>query len=124
MTGRPIIAVVDDDQSVRQALEGLLRSAGLCVAAFASAEEFLRSADLGATACLILDLQMPGMSGLDLQQRLVRGGHRMPIVVLTAHGDDEARARAIGAGAAAFMPKPFDGDLLLKAVEAAVANHP
>jgi FixJ family two-component response regulator len=116
----PVVSVVDDDESVRQAIEGLLRSAGLQVAAFASAEEFLRSRHLQTAACLILDLQMPGMGGLELQKRLAQAGHRIPVVILTAHGDDHARTNALRAGAVAFMPKPFDGEVLLRAVEAAL----
>lgn len=119
----PVISVVDDDESVRQALEGLLRSAGLQVATFASAEEFLGSRQLRTAACLILDLQMPGMGGLELQQRLAEAGRRIPVVVLTAHGDDDARAKALAAGAVAFMPKPFDGEALLGAVEVALTGN-
>ena len=115
-----LISVVDDDESVREALEDLLHSAGLEVATFASAEEFLGSGHLRTAACLILDLHMPGIGGLELQQRLARDGYRIPTVILTAHGDDDARTKALGAGAVAFMPKPFDGEALLRAVEAAL----
>jgi two-component system response regulator FixJ len=114
------VSVVDDDESVRQALAGLLRSAGFQVSTFASAEEFVASAQLGESRCLILDLRLPGMSGLELQQRLANEGRRLPIVILTAHGDEEARARALKAGVVAFMPKPFDGEVLLRTVEAAL----
>ena len=117
-----IVTIVDDDAAVRQAVEALLRSAGFQVATFASAEEFLASPYLGRTGCLILDLQMPGMRGLELQERLAREGRRIPVVVLTAHGDDEARSRALAAGAVAFMPKPFDGDALVAAVEATLST--
>lgn len=119
----PVISVVDDDESVRQALAGLLRSAGLQVATFASAQEFLGSRHLRTAACLILDLQMPGMGGLELQQRLAEAGHRIPIVVLTAHGDEDARAKALAGGAVAFMAKPFDGEALLGAVEVALKSR-
>jgi FixJ family two-component response regulator len=118
-----LISVVDDDESVREALEDLLHSAGLEVATFASAEEFLGSGRLRTAACLILDLHMPGMGGLELQERLARDGHRIPTVILTAHGDDDTRTRALGAGAVAFMPKPFDGEALLRAVEAALKSR-
>jgi len=118
-----LVAVVDDDESVRQALEGLFRSVGLQVAAFASAEDFLRSHHLRITGCLILDLRMPGMGGLELQQRLAGEGHRIPIIILTAHGDEEARPRALGAGAVAFLRKPFDAEALLSAVGAALRNQ-
>jgi FixJ family two-component response regulator len=120
MGGGHLISVVDDDEYVREALADLLQSAGLEVATFASAEEFLGSRYLGTSACMILDLQMPGMGGLELQQRLARDGQRIPIVVLTAHGDDDARAQALAHGAVAFMRKPFDGEGLLRAVEAAL----
>jgi FixJ family two-component response regulator len=119
----PVISVVDDDESVRQALEDLLQSAGLEVATFASAEEFLGSGNVRTAACLILDLQMPGMGGLELQERLAEAGHRIPTLILTAHGDDDARTRALGAGAVAFMRKPFDGEALLRTVDAAVKSR-
>jgi FixJ family two-component response regulator len=115
-----VVGIVDDDEGIRQALDGLLRSAGFQVMTFASAEAFLSSTHLQLTACLILDLRMPGMDGLKLQRRLATSGHRIPIIVLTAHGDDEARARAMGAGAIAFLTKPFDGDALLVTVTQAL----
>lgn len=118
-----LISVVDDDESVREALEDLLHSAGLEVVTFASAEEFLGSGHLRTAACLILDLHMPGMGGLELQQRLARDGHQIPTVILTAHGDDNARTNALARGAVAFMPKPFDGEALLRAVEAALKGR-
>ena len=108
-----VVSVVDDDESVRRAINSLLRSVGFRVAAFASAEEFLGSEGLGRTECLILDLQMPGMDGLQLQRRLNLDGHRFPIVILTAHGDADMRARVMDAGAVAFLLKPFDGDTLV-----------
>src|SRR5260370_29358618 len=120
--GAPVVSVVDDDESVRQSIDALLRSVGFRVAAFASAEEFLGSEDLGRTACLILDLRMPGMDGLQLQRRLNLDGHRFPIVILTAHGDADARARAMDAGAAAFLLKPFAGDMLVATVRRAAAR--
>lgn len=119
------MSVVDDDQSLRDALRGLFRSAGVSIAAFASSEAFLRSRELRKTRCLILDLRMPGMGGLTLQQRLVHDGHAIPIIVLTAHGDDDVLAAALRGGAVAFLPKPFDGGVLLGVVESALArNHP
>jgi FixJ family two-component response regulator len=118
-----LISVVDDDESVRQALDGLLRSAGLRAVVFASAEAFLRSNARPSTVCLILDLRMPGMDGRELQQRLLDDGHRIPTIVVTAHGDDTSRAWALGAGAVAFMPKPFDGDALLATIKSALARH-
>jgi two-component system, LuxR family, response regulator FixJ len=123
MCGDSLICVVDDDESVRQALDGLLRAAGLRVAAFASAEAFVRSEELPSTACLILDLRMPGMDGRELQQRLLDDGHCIPTIIVTAHGDDTSRAWALGAGAVAFMPKPFDEDALLAAIKSALSRH-
>jgi FixJ family two-component response regulator len=114
-----IVSIVDDDPAVRQAIGGLLRSAGLPVAMFGSADEFLRSPDRWATRCLILDLRMPGMDGLMLQHELRSTGHRFPVIIVTAHGDPEVRARALDAGAEAFLPKPVDGDVLVAVVESA-----
>jgi two-component system, LuxR family, response regulator FixJ len=93
------------------------------VGTFASSEDFLGSRELGTTGCLILDLRMPGIGGLELQQRLAGAGRRLPIVILTAHADHEARARARRAGAAAFLPKPFDAETLLSTVEAALMER-
>ena len=119
MTAGPSVAVVEDDQSVREAIDTLLRAGGFRVASFGSAEEFLESEGVALTECLVLDLRMPGMDGLQLQRRLNLDGHRFPIVVLTAHGEAEARARAMQAGAVAFVQKPFDGDVLLATVRSA-----
>ena len=123
MCDESLISVVDDDESVRQALDGFLRAAGLRVAAFATAEAFLRSKELPSTDCLILDLRMPGMDGRELQQRLLDDGHRIPTIVVTAHGDDTSRAWALVTGAVAFMPKPFDGDALLATIKFALTRH-
>lgn len=112
------VAVVDDDASVREAIDGLLRSAGLRVAAFGSAEEFLQLADSRSVGCLILDLRLPGMDGLALQRQLSRERTRLPVVVLTSHGDEAAAKRAVDAGAVAFLAKPFDGDMLIRLVKA------
>jgi FixJ family two-component response regulator len=117
MRSRELVSIVDDDESVRQALEGLFRSVGLQVAVFASAEHFLRSSYLATTRCLILDLQMTGMDGLALQRRLTEDGRRIPIIIITAHGDDETRVHALRAGAAAFLSKPFDAETVLRLVE-------
>ena len=123
MCDESLISVVDDDESVRQALDGLLRSAGLRVAAFASAETYLGSKELQSTECLILDLRMPGMDGRELQQRLLDDGHRIPTIIVTAHGDETSRAWALGAGAVAFMSKPFDGDALLATIKSTLTRH-
>jgi FixJ family two-component response regulator len=114
-----VIAVVDDDQSVRMALASLLRSVGFVVLLYASAEEFLRSKDVQSIACLILDLRMPGMDGLQLQRHLREEGWLVPTIFLTAHGDDRGRAQAFAGGTLAFLPKPFDADVLLRAVQSA-----
>jgi FixJ family two-component response regulator len=115
---RPLISVVDDDDSVREALESLLRSAGFKAEVFASAEQFLNSDRAREVDCLIVDVRMPGMNGLELQRRLAAGGSRVPIVFITAHGDELARAHALRAGAVAFLRKPFSEQALLNAVHA------
>jgi FixJ family two-component response regulator len=117
-----LIGVVDDDASIRGALDGLLRSAGFRVVTFPSAEALLVSTHLQTLACLILDLQMPGIDGLSLQRRLADEGYRIPIIVLTAHGKSETRTRAVDAGAMAFLTKPFDSGLLLAEVTRAVTR--
>ena len=114
------IAVVDDDESVRMAMASLLRSVGFVVLLFASAEEYLRGRNGQPIACLILDLRMPGMDGLQLQRHLRAGGVLVPTIFLTAHGDDRARTQALAGGATAFLPKPFDADVLLNAVTSAL----
>ena len=111
---RPVVSVVDDDESLRRSLRNLLRSVGLGVETFASAEEFLASAQRENTGCLVLDLRMTGMSGLDLLRHLAAAKVRVPAVVLTAHGGEEIRQRCLGAGAVAFLDKPFHGDALLE----------
>jgi FixJ family two-component response regulator len=114
-----VIAVVDDDESVRMALASLLRSVGFMVLLYASAEEFLGGRDVRSIACLVLDLRMPGMDGLQLQRQLRAAGWLVPTIFLTAHGDDRGRAQAFAGGALAFLPKPFDADVLLSAVKSA-----
>jgi FixJ family two-component response regulator len=112
-----MIAIVDDDQGVRIALERLVRSWGHNASTFGSAEELLESEKLNSTSCLITDLQMPGLTGFDLQDRLIAGGHRIPVIFITGHPDDNARARAMKAGAAAFLAKPVDADHLIGCIE-------
>src|SRR5271155_3793277 len=117
-----MIAIVDDDELMRTALQGLLKAAGLLARVFASAEEFLRSGYQHDTACLITDIRMPGMSGLELQTRL-NGDHcRIPTIFITAHGDAKMRMQAMKAGAMDFLAKPFDDEALLESVRAAMAN--
>ncbi|ACK51603.1 response regulator receiver protein [Methylocella silvestris BL2] len=111
------ISIVDDDAEVRSATASLLRSIGLDVCTFASAEDFLASTELHETACLIADVHMPGMSGLELQGRLLPMARRFPVILMTAHPTDGARAEAIAKGAAGFFAKPFDADALLACVE-------
>jgi FixJ family two-component response regulator len=115
-----IVSVVDDDASLRRSVRNLLTSVGFQAEAFASAEEFLASPQRASTGCLVLALRMGGMSGLDLLKHLSATRSRIPVVILTAHGDDEARQRAMQAGAVAFLGKPFRGDALLAAVRTAL----
>jgi two-component system response regulator FixJ len=117
---RPVVSVVDDDESLRRSLRNLLRSVGFGVETFASAEEFLKSSQRENTGCLVLDLRMTGMSGLDLLRHLAVADSRIPAVILTAHGDEETRRRSLQAGAVAFLDKPFRSDALLDAVRAAL----
>jgi FixJ family two-component response regulator len=119
-----VICIVDDDASVREALEGLLRSAGFRVEVFRSAAEFLRSARVSDAACLILDVRMPGMGGLELQEELVGSNRTVPIIFITAHGDADARGHALERGAIGFLQKPFNDDALLDAIGAALAASP
>jgi FixJ family two-component response regulator len=121
MATTPLVSVVDDDESVRESLRGLIRSVGLRVQTFASAEEFSNSEQLERTDCLILDYCMPGMSGLDLQRHLALSRRDIPIIFITAHGSDESvRARALRGGAVAYLIKPFSEDSLLRAVNTAL----
>lgn len=124
VTEVPVISVVDDDPSVRAAAERLLRSLGFSAHAFSSAEEFLLSPRLNDTSCLIADVQMPGMSGVELQEHLIAQGHRTPIIFITAFPDDRIRERAMKAGAVCFLSKPFDGMGLLQCLERALMRHP
>jgi FixJ family two-component response regulator len=119
-SGSPLIAVVEDDGSFRRAIRRLLKISGWRVEVFASAEDFLHSAHLRGTACLILDVRLPGMSGLELQQRLAELNYHIPIIFITAHADDDARSAAIQAGAVDFLHKPFREEALLRAVGSAL----
>ena len=114
------ISVVDDDESLRRSLRNFLRSVGFRVETFASAEEFLRSAQHENTGCLVLDLRMTGMSGLDLLRHLAVANVRVPAVILTADADEKMRQRCLGAGAVAFLDKPFRGHALLDAIQTAL----
>jgi FixJ family two-component response regulator len=112
----PLISIVDDDDGVRQALKSLIDSVGFRAEVFGSGEEFLKSAFLWQTDCLIADVRMRGMSGLELQERLSAAGSSIPIVFISAHDDNEARARGLRAGAIDFLQKPFSEDSLLGAI--------
>jgi FixJ family two-component response regulator len=114
------VAIVDDDELMRGALQGVLKEAGLPARAFASGEEFLRSGAQHLSTCLIPDNRMPGMSGLDLQVRLNAEQIRIPIIVITAHGEERIRMQALRAGAVDFLVKPFDDEVLLRSVRAAL----
>jgi len=117
-----MVAIVDDDDLMRSALQGLLKAVGLPARAFASAEEFLRSGQQHETACLIADIRMPGMSGLELQAQLIADHCRIPTIFITAHGDAKMRMQALRAGAVEFMAKPFDDEALLESVRAALES--
>ena len=117
-----LIAIVDDDELMRNALQGLLKSVGLPARTFASAEEFLHSGQQDQTACLIADIRMPGMSGLELQAKLNAARCRIPTIFITAHGDSKMRMQALRAGAVEFLAKPFDDEVLLGNVRAALDN--
>ncbi|HXX75095.1 MAG TPA: response regulator [Nitrospiraceae bacterium] len=113
---RALVSIVDDDESVRRALKRLIQSVGLRAEVFASVDELLYSGQLGNTACLILDVVMPGTGGLDFQRRLTSAKQHIPIVFITAHDDDHARQSALALGAAAFLRKPFSDEALLDVV--------
>src|SRR6202162_4963737 len=117
-----LVAVVDDDELMRSALQGMLKSVGLPSQVFVSAEEFLQSGQQRQTACLIADIRMPGMSGLELQAKLNADRCRIPIIFITAHGDERMRMQALRAGAVDFLAKPFDEEILLESVRAALEN--
>ena len=115
-----MIVIVDDDEGVREATKTLVRSLGYNASTFGSANEFLKSEKVHDTSCLITDLQMPGLSGIDLQDRLIASGYRIPIIFITAYPDEKARARAMNAGAIGFLSKPCNDDLLLGCLEKAL----
>ena len=118
-----LVYVVDDDESARKGLARLIRSAGLTVKTFASAEELLVAPRPPIPSCLVLDVNLPGLSGLDLQQELAKSGHQVPIIFLTGHGDIPMTVRALKAGAANFLTKPFDGEELLQAIQQCISWH-
>jgi FixJ family two-component response regulator len=119
-TTKTLISVIDDDESIRRTTTLLVESLGLRVAAFASAESFLQSGQVGDTSCLILDLRMPGMNGLELQSELAAAGYGIPVIFITAYDDKDSRGRAMQAGAVAFLDKPFNNEQLLQTVRSAL----
>ena len=119
-TERPLLSVVDDDESIRESLPDLLGEFGFAARAFSSVQEFLSSDHVDETRCLILDVAMPGMTGLDLQQELKRRGQEIPIIFITGQKDDGIRKQALAQGAVSFLYKPFSDTALLDAVNAAL----
>jgi FixJ family two-component response regulator len=116
----PVISIVDDDDFVRAATNRLVRSLGFSAPTFASAEEFLRSPDLNHTTCVISDIQMPGIGGIELQRMLIASGKNVPIIFITAFPDERIRAQAMKAGAICFLSKPFEGPTLIQCIENAL----
>ena len=124
MAERPLVAIVDDDQSIRNATRDLLRAAGFATATFEDAENFLGSASRASVACLVADMRMPGMTGLELYQALVASGDRIPTVIITAHPEELTQSRAREAGITCYISKPFAPDDLLECVREALAKSP
>ena len=122
MTGVPLISIVDDDDSLRNSLDNLIRSVGYRAQGFPSAEALLSSNQLHDTACLILDVRLPGMNGLELQRRIVAAKWRIPIIFVTSHADGDAQARALKAGAVDYLYKPFREEQLLSAIDVALKH--
>jgi FixJ family two-component response regulator len=119
----PIIAVIDDDASVRVGTENLLSSLGYTVHTFRSAEEFFRSSLRNDISCVIADVRMPGMSGLELQTQLLKQGQRLPFIFITAFSEEAVRAKALSAGAICLLTKPFNKATLVQCLDAALAGH-
>ena len=119
---RPLIAIVDDEESVRRAIKRLIISAGLDVVAFCAGREFLDALPWRRPDCVVLDLHMPGMSGFDVQSQLAQDGQKIPLVVITGHDTADSKARVLAAGAAAYLRKPVQGTLLLEAIMNAIAR--
>jgi FixJ family two-component response regulator len=123
LTRKSVIAIVDDDEPLREALESLMKAAGYSAKTFATAEEFLACDDCDKTACLILDVRLPGMSGIELQKQLTEASRRLPIIFITAHGDASLRDSLMRAGAAAFLYKPVRSGALLKEIRRALETN-
>lgn len=122
MVRTPVIAIVDDDQSVRLAIDNLVRSLGYESNQFSCAEHFLAGANLKRTSCLITDVQMPGMSGLELQSELINIGLDMPIIFITAYPEESMRKRAKACGAKCFLSKPFEGQTMIECIERVIQS--
>jgi FixJ family two-component response regulator len=120
---RPLVGIVDDDEDVRSAIHAVLKSEGFTTLAFASAQEFLRCGKRADTACLIVDINMPGMCGLELLAKLADDGERTPVIFITAYGSERTRTRAMDAGALDFLEKPFEDTVLIERVRAAVGTR-
>ena len=119
---KPLISIVDDDESMREALKGLMRSLGYTAEAFASAAEFLNSRRVPRTSCLIADVMMPGMTGVELHRHLVTSGKTIPTILITAHPDDSVRERALADGVIGYLSKPFSEHDLLACIRSSLAN--
>jgi FixJ family two-component response regulator len=119
----PVISIVDDDQSMRDAMSALVRSLGFAAATFASAEDFLESAHVDDTSCLITDVQMPGLSGVELQSHLIADGRVMPIIGVTAHPEESIRTQMMEAGAVGFLSKPFNDECLIDCIATALKSR-
>jgi FixJ family two-component response regulator len=115
----PVVSVIDDSESVREGTKALLRSLGYVAVTFASSEEFLESGSVRETSCVITDVQMPGLSGIELQRRLIADGHCMPVIFITAFPDERIRASAMEAGAAGFLSKPYSDESLIECLDRA-----
>jgi FixJ family two-component response regulator len=120
VSNRTLISIVDDDESVREATRGLMSALGFTAEAFASGEDFLQSGRVQGTSCLIVDMQMPGMTGLELHARLVASGRAIPTILITAYPDNRGRARALDAGITYYLTKPFSEDALLACIRSAL----
>ena len=122
MSEGPLVAIVDDDKSIRNATQDLLKAAGFSTATFEDAESFLGSASLASASCVVADMRMPGMTGLELYQELVASGHAIPTVIITAHPEEITQARAREAGITCYLTKPFTPDELLECVSESLAK--
>ena len=118
----PVVSIVDDDESVRFSIAALVRSLGHVAHAFASAEDFLAPSEASATDCLVADIQMPGMSGIELQKRLATTGNRVPMIFVTAFSEDHISKQVLAGGAIGLLSKPYDGDTLVNFIETALAS--